>query len=377
MNIPYVTTGTKWTFYVNGKPTVITEDDIRYDEIIAATMAGDNDKLEELLKTSTKDIISNQIITEITNFGDLKFTNMTYENGDITTEILYKGRILPTILGDKLISLWKDGCTDFAHYFAFIDNLLANPSDRAREELYSFLEAANLPISQNGTFIAYKGLRDDMTSVHGNTNTTVLSGERLDDGRIKNNVGDIIQVRVEDVDPNRNNYCSCGLHVGSYSYASGFASTVISVEVNPADVVSVPSDCGCQKCRVSKYKVLAKVSEKHTTPDVVVNADNTVVETNNTQKRDIKSKQVDNSRVDALLKNPSKTREAIDRNISSHTIEDNKGFTRVGTTIGQLCSSVGRKLSISRTEMFNVLLKLGYTINETDDGRLGNYFVLL
>jgi hypothetical protein len=29
------------------------------------------------------------------------------------------------------------------------------------------------------------------------------------------------------------------------------------VEVNPADVVSVPKDCSCQKLRTAKYKVVA------------------------------------------------------------------------------------------------------------------------
>ena len=29
------------------------------------------------------------------------------------------------------------------------------------------------------------------------------------------------------------------------------------VEINPADVVSVPKDCDCQKLRTSKYKVVA------------------------------------------------------------------------------------------------------------------------
>ena len=34
------------------------------------------------------------------------------------------------------------------------------------------------------------------------------------------------------------------------------------VEINPADVVSVPNDCDCQKLRTSKYKVVAHFEKK-------------------------------------------------------------------------------------------------------------------
>ena len=34
------------------------------------------------------------------------------------------------------------------------------------------------------------------------------------------------------------------------------------VEIDPADVVSVPNDCDCQKLRTSKYKVVAHFEKK-------------------------------------------------------------------------------------------------------------------
>ena len=46
---------------------------------------------------------------------------------------------------------------------------------------------------------------------------------------------------------------------GSYNYAKGYASNggnLMVVEINPADVVSVPYDCECQKLRTYKYKVV-------------------------------------------------------------------------------------------------------------------------
>jgi hypothetical protein len=53
--------------------------------------------------------------------------------------------------------------------------------------------------------------------------------------------------------------CSAGFHAGSYDYAKGYASgggNLMVVEINPADVVSVPYDCECQKLRTAEYKVV-------------------------------------------------------------------------------------------------------------------------
>ena len=50
--------------------------------------------------------------------------------------------------------------------------------------------------------------------------------------------------------------CSTGLHVGTYAYAQGYArAALLTVHVNPRDVVSVPTDCDAEKMRVCRYVV--------------------------------------------------------------------------------------------------------------------------
>ena len=50
--------------------------------------------------------------------------------------------------------------------------------------------------------------------------------------------------------------CHVGLHAGTWDYASSFAQgAVLTVEINPRDVVSVPTDCQDQKMRVCRYTV--------------------------------------------------------------------------------------------------------------------------
>lgn len=391
MNIPYVSNGDDWTFYVKGRPIIITTNDLRYTDIVNAVFDGDEETLMDLLLKTKEEIIEEQIAKISTEYiGDLKFVNTEINAGEVTTELFYKGITLPTVLGNKIISLWQRGCTNFDHFIAFIDNLLGNPSERARAELYTFLENARLPITQNGTFMAYKGVGSDLISIRGNTDTTVLKGERLDDGRIRNNINDIIQVRVEDVDPDCNVSCSTGLHVGSYEYARDYGSTILAVEVNPADVISVPTDCNCEKCRVSKYRVLERIDTKLDETEVIVNDDATVDEVEYDESpRSLTDNSRDNSKIDEMLSaaNITKTDEAIRRNIESHLItEYPDGTVRCvnadadvdvavctwvrGTTISQLCSSVGRKLVLSRAEMLTILLRLGYDVKVSES--IGN-----
>ena len=52
--------------------------------------------------------------------------------------------------------------------------------------------------------------------------------------------------------------CSDGLHAGSLDYATSFGTKTVIVEIDPKDVVSIPSDCQCQKLRACAYKVVGE-----------------------------------------------------------------------------------------------------------------------
>lgn len=353
--IPYNTNGDIWTFFVpsTGKAIRITATDKRRVAIQNAVMEADEEKLLELLNTSENEFIINEVkeVTS-TSFGDLKFETVT-ENGVSVNKVTYKKNTLPAVLGDYLVKLYMEGCTKFDHYFKFIDNILNNHSERARNELYTFLASRHLPITDRGTFIAYKGLSANMYSINGNTNTRVLEGSVNGRGQILNNPGSSIRVVTEDVDDNCNNYCSCGLHVGTWEYASDFGRVVVAVEVNPADVVSVPVDCNCEKCRVSAYKVLQIISDQFKTTDVVVTNEAVAKETTNTPRSGKGSTAVE------LIKRHGwgNLEESINRNIK------NKGGV---TTIEQLRGSTGRRFGLTSADILNVLLHMGYDVTVND-----------
>lgn len=355
--IPYNTNGDSWTFFTpEGKIVHILDTDKRIWDIKEAVMNNDEESLLKLLAMNVKEYLIDKVeeVVNSVSFGNLKFTTITV--GEETKQcVTYKTRELPEVLSNYLFKLYEEGCTNYDHYFKFLDNILNNPSDRARNELYAFLASRHLPITDNGTFIAYKGVNRNMYSINGNPDTRVLSGVVNSAHQILNTPGSTITVVTEDVDSNCHNYCSCGLHVGTWEYASNFGSVVVAVEVNPADVVSVPLDCGCEKCRVSSYKVLQVITGQFSTTDVVVSEDNNVSETNNTPRA---SSVPVADRINKI--GYSNLCSSIDKIIDLHGGE---------TTVRKLTKSIGKKYGLGTTvmDMICVLLYLGYKVDESEE----------
>jgi len=154
----------------------------------------------------------------------------------------YEGERIPGLLEERLIGMMREG-SDFNFLLNFHKRLQANPSFRAVNELFEFLDRENIPIGPDGCFYAYKGVKDDLTDVWS--------------GKFNNAPGTINEMPRNQVDDNRKQHCSHGFHVGSMEYATSWGPTVVIVKVDPADAVSVPEDCNCQKLRVCKYEVVS------------------------------------------------------------------------------------------------------------------------
>lgn len=153
------------------------------------------------------------------------------------------GDILPEGLGKRLLQLMEDQMP-IDILVKFWKNLKSNPSFNSRKMLYQFLEHNGHPLTQDGCFIAYRGITEDFKDCHTKT--------------MDNSVGSVVAIDRSQVDDNPNNTCSYGLHVACYDYAKGFGPKLIEVKVNPADVVTVPVDYNGTKMRVCKFEVLAE-----------------------------------------------------------------------------------------------------------------------
>lgn len=133
----------------------------------------------------------------------------------------------------------------------FLENLMLNSSYRAVNELYGFLEANCIEITNDGHFIAFKKVRPDYKDIHS--------------GTFDNSPGQTLRVMRSQVDENSERTCSHGLHCCSKSYLPHFGSgtsRVVRVKVHPADVVAIPRDYNNAKMRCCGYTVIDDVTDK-------------------------------------------------------------------------------------------------------------------
>jgi len=159
-----------------------------------------------------------------------------------------------SLIAERILQFLDNGI-DCVPVFKFLTKLQNNPSKRAVDELYTFLEHKNLPITENGNFLAYKGVCEDYTDVH--------------TGKFSNAVGEVLSMPRNKVDDNKENGCSYGFHAGTLEYASGFKpynGKMMIVEIDPSDVVSIPTDSDCQKLRTARYKVVGEYEDTLTKP---------------------------------------------------------------------------------------------------------------
>lgn len=208
------------------------------------TMARDHKyfgKLLEALKTNDP--------VEIRKVVKIAEEAVAFMDGKISVEggqIHYNGEPLTGALVERILALQSEG-HDATGMVNFLENLMQNPSNSSREELYLFLEACgDLPITEDGRFIAYKWVKNNYKDVHS--------------GTIDNSVGQIVKMERAKVDDRRQNTCSHGLHVCSQRY-DPFGPKLMLVAVNPRDVVSVPNDYDNGKMRVCEYEVIDEIKE--------------------------------------------------------------------------------------------------------------------
>ena len=229
MNIPYIITNNSITVVFDGISHTLNDGHLNYAAIRKAIIDRQFDKIPALV----------DIPKAINRYS---YGNIKIENGAIK----YAGQPVHNYICDKIFSFMKEGLP-FEPLVAFLDKLMKNPSKRAVNELYSFLEHKAMPITPNGNFLAYKSVDSNWRDHH--------------TGTFDNSIGNNRNAVCDDTDIG----CSFGFHAGSLEYARSFgggAIRLLIVEIDPSDVVSIPKDSNCQKLRTCKYKVTAEYAQK-------------------------------------------------------------------------------------------------------------------
>lgn len=149
----------------------------------------------------------------------------------------------------------------FARYgdalMRFMQNIRKNKVKDIRNELYEWLMSGKAPITYDGCFLAYKKVRSNFMDGH--------------TGTIDNSPGNVVRMQQSEVDTNRENHCSVGLHFCSKGYldhfGAGGASKIVIVKVNPRHVFAIPTDYKFQKGRASEYFVVGEYTGARNTDD--------------------------------------------------------------------------------------------------------------
>ena len=213
------------------------------------------DELKELLSAPKDSIIWDRVIEII----DAEKHLINYSGNNLTVS---DGRFFYKLKNGKSLELAENAIITrildmhskkepFTKMLKFLDNLTNNPDVTAINELYLFLEDCDLPITDDGCFLAYKAINKNYTDYHS--------------GKISNKVGTIVTMDRKYVNNDREITCSTGLHFCAKGYLNCFGDSdkiIIAVKVNPADVVSIPSDYNNMKGRCCAYMVVGELDDK-------------------------------------------------------------------------------------------------------------------
>lgn len=231
-----IKTGNTLTIFFCGKVYTIDQTVKNYEEILSLVKARNWDDLQAQLDIAT--LVAKKSNGRAEVVGDAVYLD---------------GLELRGVLTERILGMLQEGW-DVEPMLRFLENVAKNPAKWSIEELYLFLETNNLPITEDGCFLAYKVVREDYKDCH--------------TGRVSNHIGAKpgqdpgTEMTREQVDPNRNNTCSKGYHFCSLGYIGHFAggsNRLMIVKVNPADVVSIPSDYQNTKGRCWTYEVVDEI----------------------------------------------------------------------------------------------------------------------
>ncbi len=228
--IPHILTQKSLTVVIDGKAHTMASEHPAWEQAKQALSDEDWGRLEKLfdVQSAVQDYLDDEAEIEV-------------KDGAVS----YKGEVVHNQVVDRILEFMRQDLP-YQPLVKFLGKLMENPSRRATDELYAFLEHKNMPLTPEGNFLAYKGVNDEFKDRY--------------TGKFDNSVGSTLEMRRNGVCDDANIGCSNGFHAGSYDYAKGYASgggNLMVVEIDPSDVVSVPLDCDCQKLRTSKYKVVA------------------------------------------------------------------------------------------------------------------------
>lgn len=148
MSFTHLLTNDNITVYVKGIGYTIPRDSVCFKKVVELIASDDVEAMQAALTPES-------VITRYANSQIMVKDGRAY----------YGQRQLAPVLEARLLDYIKNGIPHDS-YIRFLDNLYANTSLNSITQLYPFLEYANLPITQDGCFLAYKAITHDWLDKH-------------------------------------------------------------------------------------------------------------------------------------------------------------------------------------------------------------------
>lgn len=227
--INYILGGDSITVFLDGNSYTINKQAHTYELVLKAVREGNIDALRDAVN------IRQGIVKSLVETGGSKVR--------IEEDAIYYGdREVTGLISSRIFEMLRLGLS-VKPMVRFLENMMENPSKRAVDELFGFIDACRLPITEDGHFLAYKRVRDNYFDVHS--------------GTMDNSVGKILEMPRNMVDEDKNRTCSTGLHFCSYDYLAHFGGErIVVLKINPRDVVAIPADYNNSKGRACRYEVV-------------------------------------------------------------------------------------------------------------------------
>lgn len=229
-----------------GNSVTLNSDDPRFEEFFDEIMLSRGS--QEVLKKLYDELSVPAKLESCAAFG--------VEFNPTTCQVTFKGEPISEGLGNRLVEAAKTrDVKAFGALAAFTAKLNENPSFRAVNELYDFLVASDINITQDGMVECFKRVREDYFDVYS--------------GKFDNSPGNVVSVPRNKVDEDSEVICSYGLHVCSKAYLAHYSgSRVVKVLVNPKDFVAIPKDYYSIDSESGQVKAKARVCAYVVTEDV-------------------------------------------------------------------------------------------------------------
>lgn len=257
----YILGSDSLTAFVQGKPYTVNKTAEIYQMALQALRDDSEDAFLQAVDMKTT------IARMFSDCGDVEV------NG---RRIMYGNREITGLIARRVFELVENKLP-VTPMLNLIGNLMQNPSKRAVDETFGFVDACSLPITEDGCILAYRKVGSDYLDQHSRTvpnkPAELFTEEEFDAMPIVCGKQNEVLVDINDysgntivwmdrnlVDEDKDRTCSQGLHFCSFDYLKHFGGQhIIVVKINPKDIVAIPSDYNNAKGRTSCYEIIEEI----------------------------------------------------------------------------------------------------------------------